>query len=465
MKIKIKYIVIIVILILIAWIFVLPNFFKSPIDGFITEKVSKGNVLQEISESGNVKATDAFNLGFKSVGKVAHIYVAVGDVVKKGEVLASLDSTQISAQLQAAKASLNYTTNQYDSGVVAAKDNLQSAYNSATNTLNDSYTKIYNAYNAVIDLVNTYYNTADQEGIKVTEAKSNIQQNMQNAKLSLDNATTNLAIDTAVSNILVNLDKVYNDLKIIRDQCDIGIYYSKVSSTYKTSIDTQKTNINTAIANVTASQASINAYKIALQKAQDSQIEQAQANVDLYQSQLQDFYLRAPMDGTITQVNIKKGETVSMGQPAITLLSTNPFQIKVYIYEQDIVNVKVGQDVKIDLVAFPKQTFNGKVLLIDPAETIIDNIIYYQVTIDFPNQPENIKSGMTADITIQTAKKENVLRVTKNAIQNIEGQDIVQIVVEKQIKDQKIVTGLEGNDYYEILSGLLEGDIVVIGKK
>jgi HlyD family secretion protein len=465
MKIKIRYIAILIIIVVIAWFFILPSLFKSPIAGYSTTQIDKGDVIQEISETGNVRATDSLSLGFKNIGKVTHIYVAVGDVVKKGEVLASLDSSQTIAQLNSARAALDYTSNQYDSSVATAKDNLQSAYNSASNVLNDAYTKVYNAYNAVVDLQNTYFTLVDQSGTKVREGKADIEQSMQNIKKYLDAGLSNSSIDSAVSDTLAYLNNVYNDLKIIRAQCDDDSYYHNVSSTYKTSIDTQKTYINTALSSLTASQTSINAYKIALQKAQDNTIDQAQASVNLYQSQLADASMVAPMDGTITQVNIKRGETVSPAQSVINLLSNNQFQIKTYIYEQDIVNTKVGNDVKIELVAFPKQVFMGKVLSIDPAETIVDNVIYYQVTIDFPSQPSGIRSGMTADITIEANKKTDVLRVPSNAISNINGQDTVQVFKDGKIQDQKIITGLEGNDYYEVLSGLRVGDIIVTGKQ
>ena len=154
-----------------------------------------------------------------------------------------------------------------------------------------------------------------------------------------------------------------------------------------------------------------------------------------------------------------------MAQSAINLLSTDPFEIKVAVYEQDIVNVKVGNDVKIDLVAFPKNAFLGKVLSIDPAETIIDNVVYYEITIDFPDQPEGIRSGMTADITIETNKKDNVLMVPKNVVQNLGGKDLVQVVKNGKIENREIITGLEGNEYYEVLSGLSDGDTIITGKK
>jgi multidrug efflux pump subunit AcrA (membrane-fusion protein) len=474
-KIKKSWIIIAITLIIIAWYFIPQDFFKNPLSGYVVESAQRGDVLQEIFETGSIRATQDLSLGFKTIGKISKINVAVGDEVNKGDVLAQIDSTQILAQLDSAKSALGYTTNQYDSGVATAKDNLQSAYDSAQNILNDSYTKIYNAYNAVVDLSKTYFATADQEGIRVSGAKSDIQENMQDVKLYLNSIKTNSGIDSAVSETLINLDNIYNDLKTVREQCDSGIYYYNVSSTYKTSIDTQKTNINTALTNLTAAQSAISSYKIALQKAEDkainpgsqtsSQIQQAQSNVDALQSQLNDSYLRSPIDGIITAVNTKKGEVVSPGEPVVNMLSIEPFQVKVDIYEQDIVNVKIGDMARIELVSFPKQAFAGKVISIDPDETIVDNVVYYKVTIDFPDQPDGVKSGMTADVTIQSNKKENVLRVPQNAIIQIDNTQSIQVVENNKIKNKTITTGLEGNDYYEITSGIKEGELIVVGKQ
>lgn len=476
MKIKISkaWIVVIVIILLITGYYVIKSIFKSPTEGLVTENVVKGQVLQEVSETGSVKATEDVALGFKSVGKVSKIRVGVGDSVNRGDILADLDSSQLFAQLQSAKAALDYTANQYDTGVASARDNLQSAYNSAVNVLNDAYTKTYNAYNFVTDLYNSYFLIADQQGVEVLDNKNDLEQNMKDIKSYVDNAKNDSAIDYAISQTLISLDNAFSDLRTIREQCEQGAYYTSVSASDKSSLDTQKSYINTALTNVTASQTSISSYKIALQKAEDgavtsdasgSQVQQAQANVDAIQSQLNDSYLISPIDGLITEINIKRGQIVSPSQSAINLLSTKPFEIKVYIYEQDIVNVKPGNKVKINLVAFPKQTFDGEVLSIDPAETIVDNIVYYKVTIEFPNQPQGIRSGMTADITIETNKKDDVLRVPKSALLQIDGTEAVQIVRNNKIQNQTITTGLEGNDYLEVTSGLKEGDQIVTGKK
>ncbi len=72
---------------------------------------------------------------------------------------------------------------------------------------------------------------------------------------------------------------------------------------------------------------------------------------------------------------------------------------------------------------------------------------------------------MTADIIIKTNSKDNVLRVAKNAIENINGKDMLQVITNGKVEDRQITAGLEGNDYVEVLSGLSEGEEVITGKK
>lgn len=495
------WLVIIIIILIIVGYYGIRQLFKNPLDAYEIEKITKGEVLQEISETGSVVATQDISLGFKTIGRVSSINVAVGDDVKKGDVLANLDSSQIAAQLENARAALDVANQQYnkllngsapedikiyEDAVASAQHDLESAYQDALDALEITYTKIYNAYNVVLSAQNSYFSASDQQGIIVSQAKNDIYENMHDARILLDKAQASRSqsdIDSALSQTAIILDNISNDLRVIREQCDQTTYYSAVSSTDKSSLDTQKSYINTEAANTTSSRQTVNSYKIILQKAEDnltsqtavprqedigiykSQIEQAKANVNLYQSQFGDSSLGSPVDGKITRVDIKRGETISPGVSVISLLSSEPFQIKVDVYEQDIVNVKIGNNVKIDLVAFPKQTFTGKVLSVDPAETIVDNVVYYKVTIDFPEQPEGIKSGMTADVVIETNKKEDVVRVPKSVVQSINGVDNVQVINRKKIENREITTGLEGNDYYEVISGLNEGDEIVLGNK
>ena len=503
MKIKLKkrWIFTISVVLLVAGFFIYNYFSNKDSNGYKTEKVERGTVLQEVSETGSVKPTETINLSFKTVGKIAGINVAVGDDVKKGDILAELDASQLSAQLENAKAALVAADEEYnkllnglvpediktyENAVVSAQQDLDESYSSAINTLNDAYAKIYNSYTSAVSMENSYFQASDQQGIKVQDSRKDINSNLEIVKVYLDKAEKSLSpqdIEEANARMLLVLDNVYNDLKIVREQCEIGTYFSAISSDDKVTLDTHRGYINTASTNVTSSKDDITSYKIALQKAKDNltlktaaarpedvdiysaKVKQAEANVALYQSQLNDNYLKSPIDGKITKVKGKKGEVYSAAEPLISLLSTEPFQIKVDIYEQDIVNVKIGDTARIVLVAFPKDTFYGKVLSIEPAEKIIDNVVYYETTLSLDAQQEGIKSGMTADIVIEANKKENALMIPNNAIEKIDGLEKVQVKAGKKTEDRIIQTGLEGNDYVEIISGLAEGEEIITGKK
>ncbi|GAI56771.1 unnamed protein product, partial [marine sediment metagenome] len=130
--------------------------------------------------------------------------------------------------------------------------------------------------------------------------------------------------------------------------------------------------------------------------------------------------------------------------------------------EEDIVDVKVGNPVEITLAAFSDEILKGRVISIDPAEKLIDGVVYYGVTIDLEETKEGIKPGMTADIIIESDKKENVLVIPKGTVKKMDGKKIVQVFKDGEVKEREIEIGLEGNEYIEVISGLQEGEEVVI---
>jgi len=146
-------------------------------------------------------------------------------------------------------------------------------------------------------------------------------------------------------------------------------------------------------------------------------------------------------------------------------LPEGPFAIKVNIYEGDIIKVKVGDRASISLTAIPDLTFGGEVVAIDPAETIMNDVVYYEVTIALGENIDGIKQGMTADITIETNRKENVLAVPKGAVEKIDGKTIVKVLKNGKAEDREIIVGLKGDDLVEVVSGLAEGEKIVTGKK
>lgn len=205
------------------------------------------------------------------------------------------------------------------------------------------------------------------------------------------------------------------------------------------------------------------------------QINQALANLASAQKQIDDSRLVAPLDGVVTQVNYEVGEQFSSaGKPFITILVNNNFYIEVDITEADIAKVKIGNPTEITLDAFgPEAIFKGQVYFIDPAQTVIQDVVYYKVKVSFSDSQEiakltaeyhtDIKAGMTANVTIITAERDNVVKVpTRAIIDKEDGTKIVRILKDNQLQEMPVTVGLRGDDgLAEVISGISSGDQVV----
>jgi len=507
--------IIISIIIFLVVFGVYQGFFKKERPTFNLAEVVRGEITQEVSETGQVKKGEEINLSFKNAGRIEKIYVEVGEKVKEGDILVKLDTAPLKIQLQEAKAASDIARaklNKLSAGPTqeeikiaqtavknsqvaldTARQGLKDAGEDALNVLDDSYLKAYNAFNEVDLIQRTYFTADDQEGIKVRENKDKTAAGMTQAKSYLDIAkadSTNEKINTSLSEMKKALEIASDALKIIRETCEEPTYRNLVSSTNKTSLDTHRGYINTAITNLTNSQQSIISAKFAIESAEgvlqaaeddlalttaparqedidlyQAQVAQAQAQVQLLENQIEEAVLVSPTNGQITKIAKQVGENVQSmtGDVVITLLPDAPFQIKANIYEEDIIKMKIGNPADISFVAFPEKVFKGKIISIDPAEKLIEGVVYYEVTIALEEMPEGLKPGMTTDLVIKTAQKENVLTVPQDAIQNKEGKTIVEVLKGEKFEEREIEIGLKGsNDIVEVISGLEEGEKVTI---
>lgn len=394
-----------------------------------------------------------------------------------------------------------------------AKESLDSAYEDVVNVLNDSCLKADNALRVINLLQKTYFVEnfqggisieKYQEGIMVRENKNEIEIAVADIKSYIDSVEDNdqhYNIDIAVSGTKEALKEIQSSLRLIREICEQSSYYDTVSTADKTSLDTQKSYINTALTNITnfqqaiglaqetnetninTAQASVSTAQGVLKTAQDqfslliapprkedvnsykAQVKQAQSQVQLLENHIQESTLKSPIEGRIIEINKRIGEIVqSSSQGAvIVLLPTDPFEIEADVYEEDIVKMNIGNQVDISLVAFPDQVFEGKIISFNPAEKLIEGIVYYEVTVAFGQIPSGVNPGMTADLIIKTASRENVLTISEDAIQEKDGKKFVEVLVGKNPEEREIETGLLGNDdIIEIISGLEEGEKIIL---
>ncbi len=502
MKIKMskKLVLIITIIIIVLGIVVWGFLSGNNNDELVLEEVVMGMVVKEISETGTVRISEESNLSFKNTGRIERIYVSIGDVIGTGQILAKLNTSELEIQLVEAEAalavakakkvdaqvSLTNARQNLEDTINKANDSLNSAYEDALTILDDAYLKIYNAFNVADNIKRDYYTTADQQGITVSSKKNRISDDLDAIEPYIDDAKTGSQedIDTALFEVRKALSNTKEGLEVIRNMTETISYRNVVSSADKTLLDNQKSYINivytsliddqqtiatTKVDNegdINDSKATVLALEAQLEGSADglyqAQIDQVEANTMLLKNKIYEATLRSPANGQITKIEKRKGETVSSAETIVSFLPSAPFQIEVDIYEEDVVNIEIGNSVAIDLVAFPDQSLKGSVVSTDPAEKLIDGIVYYKVTINFIETRKGIKSGMTADIVINVGEKDDVLIVSKRAVRKINGQRTVQVFEKNKIEERDITTGLEGNEFIEVISGLEQGEIVVI---
>lgn len=238
-----------------------------------------------------------------------------------------------------------------------------------------------------------------------------------------------------------------------------------------------------AITQITAAQNQINSARASLQQAQatlaqqqakaqpadlDSALAQllsAQGQVDSAQANFNNTILKAPADGTITQVDTKVGEQASAMQEVMVLQDISALHTEAYVSESNVAALQVGQSVDYTFDALgPDKHFAGALLTINPASTVISGVVNYLVKSSLPNIPE-IKPGMTVNMTVLVATKNNVLAISSGAIINVNGKQSVRVVDNAETKTYHSVdvqTGLPADGgLVEIISGLSEGQEIV----
>jgi HlyD family secretion protein len=155
-------------------------------------------------------------------------------------------------------------------------------------------------------------------------------------------------------------------------------------------------------------------------KSAEAQVTQARASLNQAQVNLGHTIIRSPIDGTVISRSVDVGQTVaaSMSAPTLYVIAQDltHMQVSASIDESDIGRIEAGQPVSFRVDAYPQQTFRGTVKQVRLDAKTEQNVVSYTTMIDVPNEDLRLKPGMTANVTVQTAANENVLRVPNAAL-------------------------------------------------
>ncbi|EOW0799192.1 efflux RND transporter periplasmic adaptor subunit [Vibrio parahaemolyticus] len=225
-------------------------------------------------------------------------------------------------------------------------------------------------------------------------------------------------------------------------------------------------------------EATLAIYKAELAQL-DAEIEKAKINVDNAQLDLGYTTINAPMDGTVVYTAVEEGQTVNANQTTPTIIELaklDTMTVKAEISEADVIFVHPGQTALFTILGKPNQQFKGTLRAIEPGPTIMDgddsdlstsdsDAIYYNAVFDVKNPQGILRIGMTAQVSIVLEQSENTLIVPSQVLQKSGGKGnyTVPVLEQGQVVQKPVTVGINNKVNAEILSGLKEGDQVVLG--
>jgi len=371
--------------------------------GPATAYVARRDLTAAVTATGTIKAMVGaeVKVGSRIPGRVEQLAVQVGDRVKAGQLIARLEQEDLRAAVEKAQADL-----------AAAEARLTTIRNGART------------------------------------------QEVQSAEAVVRQAEANQLL------ALANLDRYQ---QLYRDG---GIALQVV--------DTAARDHDVSVAQVRSAreQLSLIREKYTTEDLQyaEAQVLQAKAALKIAEANLGYATISAPMGGVVASVSTQQGETVTSGSAAaqaptfVTIIDLSRLQVDAYVDETDIGKVRVGQEATFNVDAFPDKEFGGRVTAIYPKAIIQQNVVTYDVVIAIDNREGLLRPDMTTNTTITVAKRERVVAIPNQAVRREDGDRVVFLQEGDRLVRRAVKTGWKDKTYTEVLSGLKEGERIVLGE-
>ncbi|MDP3989209.1 MAG: efflux RND transporter periplasmic adaptor subunit [bacterium] len=477
--------------------------------GIITATVSRADIVRDVSVTGTIVAAQRADLGFNTSGTVSSILYESGDTVQAGFVISRLHNASLvvsrseaEASREAAKAKLlklqqGPTVEDKelaDANLENARVTLAEKTSLHSRELRDAFTETEIAI----------FNKADQAfsnprvfpQLLIVGANSQLRSDVELGRRQIEtilNAWRAISRESS-EDILVHQNEIetwlaftagflgdvsgslsgvttggaVSDATLEGWQTDVASARSTVDA-LRRSVELSKDEIVKARSAVTIQERTRDVVYVETSPVdlavQVALVAKEDASIDRINAQIEDTLIRAPFTGTIGKIDVRTGEQVNANTPVVTMQSTGVFQIEAYIPEIDIELVRPGQTARVTLDAFgAREELPAEVVFVERAATVQGGVATYKTVLQFKATDARIRSGMSANVDIGVAEVSGVLGIPGRAVQSRDGLDSVRILKPDGSAEEVIVElGLRGTfGDVEIVSGLTEGDIIIV---
>lgn len=467
--------------------------------------VEKRDVIQEVLVTGRVEPTDDAELAFERGGVVERIYARVGERVPRGGLIMSLNKSELNAEyLQASAqvkaqeaklAELMQGTRPEEIEVQRVKvANAEVAVRNEKDTLldelSDAFTDVDDAVRRTIDQFFDNPQSSNPQ-LSFTTQSTSREILVEQGRLNIERTINEWLLageETLEEHIARVRSALIETRNLLEESANLLSVLSPSSSLTTATIDgwrsdvsTARNTINSALSGLTTAEESyeeaqrdlvLAREELVLKEAgtvpfqitaQEAALEEAQAKLATLAVQLNKMTLRAPFAGIITKLELNEGELANAQEVAAAIIGDGVFEIIANVPEADIAKVHLDAPAHVTLDAYgDEEIFEAYVSEVDPAETIIDGVATYKVTLLFSEEDERVRSGMTADTTIVTGERMDVIAIPARLVRTQDFDRIVSVLIDGVTKDRVVKTGLRGADgYVEIKEGLEVGELVV----
>lgn len=380
-----------------------------------TAKVELGSIKQSVQATGTMSSNLDVDIKCKAGGQVTKLPLDVSDTVKKGDLLVELDPVDEQPPKDLAEAALAIST----SKLASAKANL-----------------------AIAEMQLVTDKTRASAAVNSTQATTD------RAKLRMDRLKGAVAENAATQE---DLDQSIADWKVAVANLDLAHVQIDELKREEAALELKRQDV----------------------KLCEAQVKSDEVNLSLAKLHLDECKVFAPMDGVISARPIQIGTIISSaisnvggGTTVLTISDLSRMFSLATVDESDIGAVALGQKVNVTADAYPGKKFTGKVTRIATKGVNVSNVVTFEVQIEILDQKKNLlKPQMTTNVEIVAAEKDKVLTIPNDALSRKKGEKLVTIQkADGTTEDRTVEVGVVAGDKTEIISGLNEGDVVVLRK-
>jgi HlyD family secretion protein len=408
---------------------------RDSISNLETDIIEQGTLVSTISATGKVHSGQSATLNWETSGTVEAVNVEIGQNVKDGDILATLEQLSLPQNIILAQAELT-----------DAQKALDDMYTDAEKAKNEAMKSISTFANEVRDAqyqLDNYTVPSNQVDLETMEALDLMEEKLNQAREAFEPYKHLSSGNNTRKNLLDDLNDAQSEYDSAVKRLD-----------YEYELAVAGANLNEARED----------YETWKDGPDSDDIAASQARIAAVEANLSQAWIGTPLGGTVTEAYPQPGDQVSANTKAFRVDDLSKLYVDLEVSEVDINQIEVGQPVTITFDAISNKSYHGSVAEVALIGSDVQGVVEYTVTVELEDVDEDVRPGMTSEVEIVVAQQDRALLIPNQAIRFVDGEQVVFIMKPGgEMVPVEVTLGLSSETHSEVLSGDLKaGDTVVL---